>query len=211
MKTNTDKLLELTLEIENFKHCAPDDDPVLQDFTIYGYKYLIKRFLKYARKVQSAQLQESLREIDVSSLESIYDVYELDIDVRLLIEELREILDNENVEWANQGGSFIEKSVIDSLGRINSSAFDLSKVIRFCEEINGSFGAGYFLSTSLLIRALLNHIPPVFGHKTFSQVVSQSSKSRKEMFRPLEEIARDIADLHTHDLIRHKESLPTRK
>jgi hypothetical protein len=41
-------------------------------------------------------------------------------------------------------------------------------------------------------------------------VVSQVSKSRRELFKPLDDVARDVADLHTHDLIRHKEVLPTK-
>lgn len=44
----------------------------------------------------------------------------------------------------------------------------------------------------------------------FQQVVSQVSKSRRELFKPLDEVARDVADIHTHELIRHKEILPTR-
>jgi hypothetical protein len=69
--------------------------------------------------------------------------------------------------------------------------------------------ARYYFATFFLIRALLNHIPPIFGYETFEQVVSQSTRSRKELFKPLNDIARDVADLHTHDIIRHKENLPT--
>ena len=45
---------------------------------------------------------------------------------------------------------------------------------------------------------------------TFQQVVSQSPRSVKELLKPLEEVSRDVADLHTHSPIRHKESLPTK-
>jgi hypothetical protein len=87
----------------------------------------------------------------------------------------------------------------------------LAKVIQFCHEINGTFNSGHFLGTALLIRALINHVPPIFGYERFDQVVSQSTKSRKELFKPLDDIARDVADLHTHDTIRHKENLPTKR
>jgi len=110
---------------------------------------------------------------------------------------------------SNSISDFVDCRVIEELRSLVSSSFDLSKVIRFCEEINSSFSAGNYIATTLLIRALINHIPPVFGQKTFQQVISQVSKSRRELFKPLEDISRDVADLHTHDLIRHKENLPT--
>lgn len=104
---------------------------------------------------------------------------------------------------------FVDPRVIAELRQINHRNFDLTKVIRFCEELNASYQARNFLASILLIRALLNHIPPIFGHSSFLQVVNSSRKSLKELLKPLEEIARDVADLHTHCLIRHKESLPT--
>ncbi len=111
---------------------------------------------------------------------------------------------------SNLISDFVDHKTLEELRLVVSSSFDLSKVIRFCEEINSCFSSGNYIATTLLMRALINHIPPIFGQKTFQQVISQVSKSRRELFKPLEEISRDIADLHTHDLIRHKENLPTR-
>jgi hypothetical protein len=113
-------------------------------------------------------------------------------------------------QGADSGEMFVEPAVIETLRQSNNKKHDLAKVVRFCEELNGSYALGNYLASSLLIRALLNHVPPVFGYTTFQQVVSQSRKSVKELLKPLEEISRDVADLHTHSLIRHKESLPTK-
>ncbi len=109
-----------------------------------------------------------------------------------------------------QTTKFVDPEIIEQLRLEKNSKFDLSKVICFCEELNSSFSAGNYLASALLLRALINHIPPIFGHTTFHQVVSQVSKTRRELFKPLDEVARDVADLHTHDLIRHKEISPTR-
>ena len=35
--------------------------------------------------------------------------------------------------------------------------------------------------------------------------------STLSIFKPLDDTARDVADLHTHDTIRHKENLPTKR
>lgn len=106
---------------------------------------------------------------------------------------------------------FIDSSIIESLCQEKNKKHDLAKVIKFCQEINTTFNSGDYLATSMLIRALINHVPPIFGHETFKQVASQSTKSRQALFKPLDETARDVADLHTHDTIRHKENLPTKR
>ena len=105
---------------------------------------------------------------------------------------------------------FVEPSVIEDLRQSNSGKHDLTKVVRFCEELNSSFSSGNYLASIFLIRALLNHVPPVFGEHEFKQVVSHSTRSVKELLNPLEEIARDVGDLHAHALIRNKESIPTK-
>ena len=41
-----DTLLELCIEVENFQHCSPNDDPEVLDAVFHSYKYLVKRFIK---------------------------------------------------------------------------------------------------------------------------------------------------------------------
>ncbi len=108
---------------------------------------------------------------------------------------------------------FIESTSIEQLKSFQNLKYDLTKVVRFCEEINSSFAAGNYLATIFLIRAFINHIPPIFSkeYTRFSQVISQVSKSRGDLFKPLENIPRKLGDLHSHDLIRHKEILLTKE
>ncbi len=114
-------------------------------------------------------------------------------------------------EQEGSGEVFVNPAVIEDLRQASSQRFDLSKVARMCEELNRAYSSGSYLASALLLRALLNHVPPVFGHHAFKGVVSQAGKSVKALLEPLEENARKIADLHTHALIRHKECLPTRQ
>jgi hypothetical protein len=107
---------------------------------------------------------------------------------------------SEGSEQAESGDTFVEPSVMEQLCQPTSKKHDLAKIVRFCEELNSSFASGNYLASTLLIRALLNHVPPIFGHTTFLQVVSQAARSVKELLKPLEEIARDVADLHTHSV-----------
>ena len=104
---------------------------------------------------------------------------------------------------------YIKPKIIIELKNIKNKNFDLTKLVKFCEELNISFKRKNYLSCSLLIRAVMNHIPPIFGYNTFSQVVSNSNKSIKEILSQLEN-SRPIADLNNHALIGKRESLPSK-
>jgi Sec-independent protein translocase protein TatA len=61
----------------------------------------------------------------------------------------------------------------------------------------------------MLARALLDHIPPIFGFHTFPDLASQyggGGKSFKECMNHLENSSRKIADAHLHSQIRKKET-----
>jgi hypothetical protein len=79
-----------------------------------------------------------------------------------------------------------------------------------CEELNDAYARGNYISSALLLRAIINHVPSVFGASTFSEVVSQSGRSIKAILARLNDDARPIADLHTHILMRQTEHLPTK-
>ena len=73
---------------------------------------------------------------------------------------------------------FIDETHIARL-RVVQGKYDLTRVIRFCEELNSSYVNKNFMSVILLMRALLNHIPPLFGHSNFKSLISQSEKVLK--------------------------------
>jgi hypothetical protein len=106
--------------------------------------------------------------------------------------------------------NFVDLKRINELQQIQSDKFDLCKLIRFCEELNGCYLNEEYLATSLLIRAVLDHVSPIFGFNTFSQVVSNyaGGKSFKAQMEYLENSSRKIADGYLHLPIRKAESLP---
>ena len=64
----------------------------------------------------------------------------------------------------------------------------------------------------MLARAALDHVPPFFGFRTFSEVVSNYpwGRSRKDAIEHLEKSARKIADVHLHTAVGPEEVLPNR-
>jgi hypothetical protein len=97
------------------------------------------------------------------------------------------------------------------LRALSSTRFDFKKLIRLCEEINTAYSAECYFATAMLTRGLLDHVPPIFGKNTFSEVANNyagGGKSFKETMHHLENAARKIADTHLHMPIRNSETLP---
>ena len=108
--------------------------------------------------------------------------------------------------------TLISESRLAELRALKSPDFDFRKLIRLCEELNTAFQEECYLSTAMGTRALLDHVPPVFGFKTFSEVANNyagGGKSFKETMQHLENAARKVADTHLHMPIRKSETLPT--
>lgn len=106
---------------------------------------------------------------------------------------------------------YIDSSRIDELKAIKHTKFDLTKLIRICQELNANYQLGNFISVILLTRMIINHVPPLFGnYTTFDQFIGgYGNQSFKKNMKTLNESLRSIADLYNHQLIRNKESLPT--
>lgn len=105
--------------------------------------------------------------------------------------------------------NFVNQNRIKELKTIKNDDFDITKLIRFCEELNSAFSLENFLSTAMLVRAIADHIPPIFGKTSFTEVANNhGSKSFKESMKNLDNSSRKISDAHLHTQIRKKEVLP---
>jgi hypothetical protein len=100
---------------------------------------------------------------------------------------------------------------IQELHAIKPNKFDLSKLIELCEELNKTYSIKCYLAVAMLVRAIVDHVPPIFGCKNFAEVAnnySGGSTSFKQSMGILETSLRKIADAHLHTQIRRKETLP---
>jgi hypothetical protein len=106
---------------------------------------------------------------------------------------------------------FIDKQRLAQLEGIKSSQFDLQKLIQLCRELDFCFRNECLLAVAALTRALLDHVPPLFGVRNFGEVANNYAgiKSFRESMQHLENSARNIGDAHLHVQIRKRESLPT--
>ena len=108
--------------------------------------------------------------------------------------------------------TLISESRLAELRALQSPDFDFRKLIRLCEELNTAFQEECYFTTAMATRGLLDHVPPVFGLKSFSEVANNyagGGKSFKETMQHLENASRKIGDAHLHMPIRKSEMLPT--
>jgi hypothetical protein len=114
---------------------------------------------------------------------------------------------------SNDKDSFIDISRIDELRDVHYPDFDLSRLIKLCEELNDNFFRGNLLSVSFLGRAIIDHIPPIFQCVNFDGVANNNSgsgKSFKGNMGRLNTLYRHVADNFLHQYIRRYESLPNK-
>jgi hypothetical protein len=105
---------------------------------------------------------------------------------------------------------FVHPDRIQDLEQLQHPDFDLSKLIQLCHEVNDNYERGNYLSVAMLGRSILDHVPPLFGHQTFDQVVGgHGGRSFKSVMTGLNTTMRSIADSYLHLPIRKRETLPT--
>lgn len=126
-------------------------------------------------------------------------------------------LDGKRVRTQENSGSkpidhYIDPQRIRELRQIKSADFDLRKLITLCEEINASYASEGFYAVGMLLRATLDHVPPIFGLSNFSELSNNygGGKSFQAAMRHLQASSRNIADIYLHAQARNKEMLPTR-
>lgn len=127
--------------------------------------------------------------------------------------ELEEIFKSPRkvIKLGKGNGIYVDPGRINELKALKSEEFDLSKLIVLCDELNTAFQSENKYSIAMLTRAILDHVPPIFGCKTFHEVTNNyaGARSFKKSMQHLNDSCRNIADQHLHTQIRKNEVLPT--
>lgn len=119
--------------------------------------------------------------------------------------------ESEEVHSPSSDSYYVATSRIEELKGIDNPNYDLTKLIQLCSEINIARNFDCRLSIAMILRAIIDHVPPIFGVNSFSEVANnyKNGKSFKELMIRLDTSSRKIADSHLHNQIRKRESLPT--
>lgn len=103
---------------------------------------------------------------------------------------------------------------INRLAAIQNSdnhPYDCTRLVSLCKELNDCASRNNTYAVAMLTRAILDHIPPIFGLKSFTEVASNyggGGKSFKLSSERLDKQMRSVADKFLHLQIRNKEVVP---
>ncbi|MET4028503.1 hypothetical protein ABIE59_004056 [Marinobacter sp. MBR-99] len=116
---------------------------------------------------------------------------------------------NQAKKFEGNGEKYVSEIRIAQIRKL-VGRFDYSKLVILLEELNSAYENKMYYSVGCLIRAVIDHIPPVFGCKNFSEVANNYSgtKSFKEAMRALNDQMRKVTDSYLHTQIREKEVAP---
>lgn len=105
---------------------------------------------------------------------------------------------------------YVDPSRLADLRSVKGKAWDLARLAQLCGELNVAHDNECHMTVAILLRAIVDHVPPVFGVRSFTEVANNiAGKSVKASMQKLDHSLRNIADTHLHIQIRPKESIPT--
>ena len=109
---------------------------------------------------------------------------------------------------------YVDPDRINALQALQDGSWDFTRLVELCREINVSAAHRCHMSTAMLLRTILNHVPPVLGFDTFAEVANsyggpKAGRSFKAGMQRLETSLRNVADMHLHIPIRPSEDVPT--
>ena len=195
--------------LDALRHCEKNEEAVAK--TIASY---LKADYKVLREHWHSMFPEETfgylgRHIGFGEQHDFNDIIRLDlpeIENKLdrHLEEFKKSLPN------NKQASYVSEDRIQELSKITSNDFDVSKLLRILREINMAYNNDCFFTVGVLLRAIIDHVPPILSCARFSEVAHnyQGTKSFKRAMRHLNDSLRSLADSYLHTQIRNKESLP---
>jgi hypothetical protein len=106
--------------------------------------------------------------------------------------------------------SYVDVSRLAALHALPRTPWDCSRLVRLCEELNIAHKNDCHMATAMLVRTIVDHVPPIFECKSFNEVANNSkgAKSFRSSIQHLNQSLRNIADAHLHVQIRASEIVP---
>jgi hypothetical protein len=205
-----ERIEELIERAEKIRLCSPSADPEEQTWVTVGLHHIVTEFQRLACPILAADAALHLKNISVE-IDNIYTAYDASAKLDAIIPEVQAALEHlaDNDFSTGTTAYIVDPGLISRLDALKSRTYDVATLVRICKEINSSHVHGNMLAVVLLMRTVLNHIPPVFGYDTFGQVLANARKSLKESFDHLENGLRKVADFHTHRKIGSVETYPS--
>ncbi|MEO6984042.1 MAG: hypothetical protein ABI155_01700, partial [Paralcaligenes sp.] len=105
---------------------------------------------------------------------------------------------------------YVDPQRIIQLQSIKVDDWDLKRLVQLLYELNIAHSHEMHMATAMLVRAITDHIAPMFKCKSFSEVANQyaAPRSFSDQMKQLDTSLRKVADSFLHQQIRRSEVLP---
>ena len=105
---------------------------------------------------------------------------------------------------------YVSEARITQIASLPKTDFEFVRLAALLQELNVASRAASLFSVAFLVRAVIDHVPPLFGVQKFSEVSNNyaGTKSFKKSMGQLNDGLRNIADSYLHGHIRAREDLP---
>ena len=71
----------------------------------------------------------------------------------------------EYVKLVTSEGTYVDSRRLDELASLESTKFDLTKLIALLREINACHQNQRYFAVAALVRTVMDHVPPIFSCK----------------------------------------------
>jgi hypothetical protein len=208
-------LIDKIIEIQIYAHekgVFDDDDQFYEQATLYGFvsknlfgdTYLnLKGLAFYGKKITDNYIKGEFGYLKKERIKSLQSQSKIPNTISI----------TPNSENSKKNNLFISSTRIVELSNIKNSDFDLTKLIKLCQELNDNYSSNNFITCAMICRTILNHVPPIFDFNSFDEVANnyggpKNHQSFKKNISHLNNSLKNIADRHLHSKITNSESLP---
>lgn len=80
--------------------------------------------------------------------------------------------------WTAFKPTYVDQSRILEIQSINTSLWDLKRLVRLLQELNTAHSNEMYMTTAMLVRAVSDHVPPIFNVKRFTEVANNYPANR---------------------------------
>lgn len=101
-------------------------------------------------------LYQNLKDIEISKEDLLYFIS------TIRSEQASEQKTNPKTNFNQANGYYVDSSRIDELKDIKQKNCDYTRLIQLLEELNLAWRNEMYMSVSMIVRAIIDHIPPVF-------------------------------------------------
>lgn len=123
---------------------------------------------------------------------------------------LDRIVHDDKTSVAAASTPYVSETRISQLSQLTLPAFDFTRLVALLNELNTASRVSSLYSVGFLVRAVIDHVPPLFNAQSFNEVVNNypGTKSFKKNMASLNDALRNVADSYLHSHIRNREDLP---